>query len=103
LAGPSGCGNSTLLNVTAGILPFQGGDVIYGGRLDDAVNARVGYITQKDNLLPRRTLQENVELPLEIRSVPAGDRAGRVRETIERVSLKGFEIRISAIVTAGFG
>ncbi len=91
LVGPSGCGKSTLLNMTAGTMPFEGGEVIYGGRLVDAVNTRVGYITQKDNLLPWRTVQENVALPLEIRGVPAGERADRVQEMIERVGLKGFE------------
>jgi len=91
LVGPSGCGKSTLLNMTAGTMPIDGGDVIYEGQPVAAVNTRVGYITQKDNLLPWRTVQENVALPLEIRGVPPAEREARVQALIDRVGLTGFE------------
>ena len=91
LVGPSGCGKSTLLNMTAGTMPIDGGRVIYDGEPVTAVNRRVGYITQKDNLLPWRTVRENVALPLEIRGVPPAERDARVRTLIERVGLGGFE------------
>jgi NitT/TauT family transport system ATP-binding protein len=91
LVGPSGCGKSTLLNMTAGTMPIDGGEVIYEGQPVAAVNTRVGYITQKDNLLPWRTVQENVALPLEIRGVPPAEREARVQALIDRVGLTGFE------------
>ena len=91
IVGPSGCGKSTLLNMTAGTMPINGGVITYNGQPVDAVNTRVGYMTQKDNLLPWRTVKGNVALPLEIQGVPKARREERVREQIERVGLSGFE------------
>jgi putative ABC transport system ATP-binding protein len=47
----------------------------------------VGMVFQSFNLLPRMTLEENVELPLRLAEVERHDRAGRVREAVERVRL----------------
>jgi len=48
----------------------------------------VGMVFQSFNLLPRMTLEENVELPLRLAEVDRGKRAGRVREALERVHLE---------------
>jgi putative ABC transport system ATP-binding protein len=48
----------------------------------------VGMVFQSFNLLPRMTLEENVELPLRLAEVDRGERAGRVREALERVRLE---------------
>jgi len=53
--------------------------------------SQMGYVTQRDTLLPWRTLQRNVEFPLEIRGVDRPRRAARARELIEQVGLGGFE------------
>src|ERR1700704_383348 len=66
LIGPSGCGKSTLLNMIAGLYPPSGGRVFYNGRSITDVNTDVGYMTQKDNLLPWRTVLDNVAFPLEV-------------------------------------
>ncbi|HXF83222.1 MAG TPA: ABC transporter ATP-binding protein [bacterium] len=89
--GPSGCGKSTLLNMVAGLLHPTAGVVEYKGRPVDGVNTDVGYITQDDNLLPWRTLLENVQVALEFRGVPRAERLTRARRYIERVGLVGFE------------
>ena len=47
----------------------------------------IGMIFQSFNLLPRMTLEENIELPLRLAEVDRADRAGRVREALERVRL----------------
>lgn len=60
VVGPSGCGKSTLLNLSAGLMKPGTGDVLYRGEPLNGVNTQVSYITQKDNLLPWRTVEGNV-------------------------------------------
>ena len=89
--GPSGCGKTTLLNVIAGLLPVSEGRVLYMGEEVRGVNSRTGYLTQRDLLLPWRTLEKNVGLALEIQHLPREERARRVAAMIERVGLTGFQ------------
>lgn len=89
--GPSGCGKSTLLNMIAGLIRPTDGGLTYKGKPVNRVNTDVGYITQDDNLLPWRTLQENVELALEFRGVPAEKRRELAARYITMVGLTGFE------------
>jgi NitT/TauT family transport system ATP-binding protein len=70
VVGPSGCGKSTLLNLAAGLSAASGGDVLYRGRPVAGINTAVGYITQRDNLLPWATVYDNIVLGLRIRKVP---------------------------------
>ena len=87
LVGPSGCGKSTLLNMIAGLVAPTAGTVSYRGSAIASVNTRAGYITQKDNLLPWRTLEHNVELGLELQHVPRRERRARVADMLARVAL----------------
>jgi NitT/TauT family transport system ATP-binding protein len=89
--GPSGCGKSTLLNMVAGLVRPTDGTVLYKGAPVQGINTDVGYITQDDNLLPWRTLVENVEVALEFRGVGAAERRVRAMDFIQRVGLRGFE------------
>lgn len=89
--GPSGCGKSTLLNMVAGLVRPTEGVVRYKGAPVAGVNTSVGYITQDDNLLPWRTLRENVEVALEFRGVPANHRREQAEKYIAMVGLSGFE------------
>jgi sulfonate transport system ATP-binding protein len=89
--GPSGCGKTTLLNAIAGLVPVSEGRVLYRGEEVRGVNSRTGYLTQRDLLLPWRTLENNVGLALEIQHVSHAERSRRVAEMIERVELSGFE------------
>ena len=89
IVGPSGCGKSTLPNIVSGLLPPSSGTVLYKGTPVRGVNTEIGYVTQADNLYPWRTLQENVQFPLEVRGVERG--VGGAMALIERVGLGGFE------------
>ncbi|MFJ5718049.1 ABC transporter ATP-binding protein [Neobacillus sp. NPDC093127] len=89
--GPSGCGKSTVLNMCAGIMTADEGTIKYDGKLVKKVNTKVGYMTQKDNLLPWRTVMKNVELGLEIQGTSRSEREKRCRRYIEMVGLDGFE------------
>ena len=91
IVGPSGCGKSTLLNLVSGLARPTKGTVTYQGQPITSVLTDVGYITQKDNLLPWRTVEGNIWLPLEIRGDRARDRNQTVRRLVELVGLKGFE------------
>ncbi|ULT58725.1 ABC transporter ATP-binding protein [Neobacillus drentensis] len=89
--GPSGCGKSTVLNMCAGIMKADEGSILYDGKPVKKVNTKVGYMTQKDNLLPWRTVMKNVELGLEIHGISRSEREKRCRRYIEMVGLDGFE------------
>jgi len=97
LLGSSGSGKSTLLNLLAGLDRPTSGAIIVRGRnlaeMDTHELARyrsltVGMVFQAFNLLPRMTLEENVELPLRLAEVERADRASRVREALEHVHLE---------------
>src|SRR6266480_3760167 len=97
LLGSSGSGKSTLLNLMAGLDRPTSGAIFAQGRNLSEMNplelARyrsrtVGMVFQSFNLLPRMTLEENVELPLRLAEVDRGERAGRVREALEHVRLE---------------
>jgi len=92
LVGPSGCGKSTVLNMVAGLLEPSTGEVLYDGAAVGQPNRRVGYMTQKDTLLPWRTVADNIGIALELacRAVPKAERRERVDQMMELVGLGGF-------------
>lgn len=91
--GPSGCGKSTLLNMIAGLYAPTKGSIVYKGRPVADVNTDVGYMTQKDNLLPWRDVRDNVAFPLELAGVGKAERIRRADDVIRHVGLEGFESR----------
>jgi putative ABC transport system ATP-binding protein len=97
LLGSSGSGKSTLLNLMAGLDRPTGGAIFADGRnlseLSSLELARyrsktVGMVFQSFNLLPRMTLEENVELPLRLAEVDRAERGKRVADALERVRLE---------------
>jgi ABC-type lipoprotein export system ATPase subunit len=97
LLGSSGSGKSTLLNLIAGLdRPSSGAVVAHGKNLSKMSSLElaryrrqtVGMVFQSFNLLPRMTLEENVELPLRLAEVDRSERATRVREALQRVGLE---------------
>jgi putative ABC transport system ATP-binding protein len=94
--GSSGSGKSTLLNLIAGLdRPTSGAILAHGRNLAEMSSEElakyrshtVGIVFQAFNLLPRMTLEENVELPLRLAEVDRNERTTRVREAVERVRL----------------
>ncbi len=91
IVGPSGCGKSTLFNVIAGLLRPTSGSVRVDGALVDGARGHIGYMLQKDLLLPWRTVLENVTLGLEVRGTPPAQARERALSLIRRYGLAGFE------------
>src|SRR5882724_5990846 len=91
LVGPSGCGKSTLFNVIAGLLEPTGGRVLIDGIDATGTIGRVGYMLQKDLLLPWRTVLDNVILGMEIQHVPLRAARERALPLLRRYGLSGFE------------
>ena len=94
--GPSGCGKSTLLNIlglldtpSAGTYEFFGENVsAYSeAQLTTVRRAAIGFVFQSFNLIDDLTVEENVEVALLYRSVPAKERRARVAEALERVGI----------------
>lgn len=83
--GPSGSGKSTLLRILAGILGPTAGEVDFASRQQP----RIGMVFQQANLMPWRTVLQNITLPLELEN--EAEAVSRAREMIELVGLVGFE------------
>jgi sulfonate transport system ATP-binding protein len=103
LVGPSGCGKSTILNLIAGLLQPTSGMVRYNGAAVQGVNRAVGYMTQKDTLLPWRTAADNIRIALELkcRAGSRGQVENRVAQMIDLVGLNGFEKHFPTELSGG--
>jgi NitT/TauT family transport system ATP-binding protein len=99
--GPSGCGKSTLLNMIAGIYPPSKGQVLYKGTQVSDLNTDVGYMTQKDNLLPWRCVRDNIAFPLELAGMSRSEREARAEKIIKAVGLDGFQSRFPNELSGG--
>lgn len=91
IIGPSGCGKSTLFNIIAGLVPPSTGDIIVNGESIIGKTGYVGYMLQKDMLLPWRTILDNVILGMEVRGVSKKEARERAFPYLEKYGLKGFE------------
>jgi NitT/TauT family transport system ATP-binding protein len=90
VVGASGCGKTTLLWCLSGLHPASSGEVYIDGELlTKPLPDRIGMVFQDSNLLPWRTLIENIKLPFEIKKKPVNYEL--VNELLEVAGLKGFE------------
>ena len=91
IVGPSGCGKSTFLNVVLGLIKPDSGDVRMRGRPIEGPGSDRAMVFQEFGLLPWRTVQNNIELGLELKGVTSGSRRDTSQRFIEMVGLAGFE------------
>jgi len=89
IVGPSGGGKSTLLRAVAGLIQPTGGEVRFPGGVEG--KAQTGLVFQKPNLLPWRTLKDNISLPLEINHRSKDEITSLTQDMIRLVGLQGFE------------
>ena len=90
LLGPSGCGKTTLLNAVAGFQPISGGSITINGKPVTRPDIRYITIFQNYGLLPWRTVEKNVELGLESKSVPKDERRRIANHYLKLVGLENF-------------
>jgi NitT/TauT family transport system ATP-binding protein len=98
IVGPSGCGKSTMLNVIAGLLaPSEGGTSVAGIKGNGA-GSRIGYMFQKDTLLPWATALDNICLPMDVKGARDWHKA---RALMQLVDLTGFEAHYPRQLSGG--
>jgi NitT/TauT family transport system ATP-binding protein len=95
--GPSGSGKTTLLRVVAGLLPPTSGRVTFARKQQP----RIGMVFQAANLMPWRTVIQNIMLPLEVHGMGEQSARDRAREMIDLVGLKGFEDSLPRDLSGG--
>ena len=102
IVGPSGCGKTTLLNVVAGLLPYDEGRLTIDGELVIGAGASRSMVFQNASLLPWRTVLGNVRYGMEMqRRFDAARMDARAREMIRLVGLSGFEDRYPSELSGG--
>ena len=101
IIGPSGCGKSTLLNIIAGLDQPDSGTVELNGVSNAQRLGSVGYMQQKDLLMPWRSVLDNCILGLEIRGVPRREARTRARALLGPFGLEGFEDYLPYALSGG--
>lgn len=90
LLGPSGCGKSTVLKLAAGLLAASSGHIELAGGLVNGPSRHTGVVFQKPNLLPWKTVLDNVLLPARTLGLPSQPSVERARQLLELVGLAAF-------------
>ena len=101
IVGPSGCGKSTLLNMIAGLDHPSEGTVSLHGVEVVGPNSSVGFMLQKDLLLPWRTVLHNVEFGLEARNMESGARRERALQELKRCRITELADRFPYQISGG--
>jgi NitT/TauT family transport system ATP-binding protein len=101
ILGPSGSGKSTLLRILAGLLPATGGKVLMNGEPVSGPRHGIGFVFQKANLMPWRTVLENIWLPLELIGFAPEQYLAAAQEMVELVGLQGFENSLPRDLSGG--
>ena len=110
IMGPSGSGKSTCMNIigaldsaTSGTYKLYGRDITTMSRDELATvrNEYIGFVFQNFNLLPKRTVLDNVMLPLMYRGLPMAERITKAREMLKLVGLEKFETYFPTQLSGG--
>lgn len=101
IVGPSGCGKSTLFNIIAGLLEPTSGAVYVEGEVVSGARGHVGYMLQKDLLLPWRSVLDNVTLGLEVKGMDMAQARSTALSLIRNYGLGGFENALPKSLSGG--
>lgn len=91
IVGPSGCGKTTILSLISGLLKPSAGQVLVDGKQPSKKSTICGYMFQKDNLLPWRTIEKNVYLGLEIQHKTQKENKKYALELLNKYGLGEFK------------
>ncbi|MEO5886204.1 MAG: ABC transporter ATP-binding protein [Anaerolineales bacterium] len=95
--GPSGSGKTTLLRILAGLIPQTSGSFLFR----DGEQPSIGMVFQQSNLMPWRTVLDNIKLPLEVLNINPQSARFKTQEMIELVRLQGFEDSLPRDLSGG--
>lgn len=86
--GPNGCGKSTLINMIAGLTPYDAGEILFDGKT--AAETRIGYVFQnyREALFPWIRAIDNIHYPLRILGLKSDERRRRVDKVLANFDLK---------------
>ncbi len=101
LVGSSGVGKSTLLRILGGLLRPSAGEVLVNNGHPLDTSDPIGIVFQRDNLMPWRTVVDNIRLPLELQGTSQAGVEQRVLDMVELVGLTGFEHSYPAQLSGG--
>ena len=101
LVGPSGCGKSTILRAIAGLNAAESGVIAVDGKTVDGPPEHIGFMFQKDTLLPWLTVRENIEVGLDLAGISPALRARRVADLLALLRLSDFRDAYPAQLSGG--
>lgn len=101
IIGRSGVGKTTLFNAIMGLVPCSVGSITLGGKPVDAIDNAVGYMLQKDLLLPFKTVQDNVILPLVLKGMKKEDAYLEAAKHLSDFGLAGYENAYPSSLSGG--
>ena len=101
IIGASGSGKSTLFNICVGLIEPDAGEILLDGENPENRAGRLGYMPQRDLLLPWRSVLDNVIIPLEIQGVPRKEARQRALEMLPYFGLESFEREYPSALSGG--
>ena len=101
IIGASGSGKSTLFNLCVGLLEPDEGEILIDGEKPKNRAGMVGYMPQRDLLLPWRSVLDNVLIPLEIQGIPRRESRRKAFEMLPHFGLETFENEYPSALSGG--
>ena len=101
IVGPSGCGKSTFLEIVAGLLSADQGEVFLDDKKITGTSREIGVVFQDASLFPWRTIKRNIAFGMETAKVPKEEQEERLAHYIEMMNLKGFEHKFPSQLSGG--
>jgi ABC-type nitrate/sulfonate/bicarbonate transport system ATPase subunit len=101
IIGPSGCGKSTLFNILAGLIQPAAGSVMISGESVTGRLGLVGYMPQKDLLMPWKTVLDNTAIGMELRGISRREARRQAAGWFPRFGLAGFERQYPFTLSGG--
>jgi NitT/TauT family transport system ATP-binding protein len=101
LVGPTGCGKSTILRAIAGLNAAEKGIISVDGQTVDGPPEHIGFMFQRDTLLPWLTVRGNIEVGLELGGIASAERAARLADLLALLRLSEFHDAYPAQLSGG--